>query len=239
MKAIILAAGLGSRLKSITKRMPKALVEVNGKTMLEHTIITLKEQGIVDFLINIHHFGQDIIDFVKHNNNFGVNISISDERGKLLDTGGAILKAHDFITGIEPVLVHNVDIVSSVSITDLYNFHTKSNSIATLCVRERESGRGLLFNTNMQLVGWTNTEKNLFRWVDNHLPDYKLFAFSGVYIISPNFTSKIKLTGSFSIIDAWLNMAKNDAISGYIDTSKIWHDLGTFEKIRNAEKNSE
>ena len=149
MKAIILAAGFGSRLKNITSNKPKALVEVNGIAMLELVIQNLKKQGITDFLINIHHFGESVINFLAINNNFGVNITISDERDQLLDTGGAILKAHSFIKGAESVLVHNVDIISDIRIADLLAYHTKSNSIATLCIRKRESGRGLLFNNEM------------------------------------------------------------------------------------------
>ncbi len=235
MKAIILAAGLGSRLKSITNNKPKALVEVNGIPMLEMVIQNLKGQGVHDFLINIHHFGQSIIDFLTKNNNFGVNITISDERNKLLDTGGAILKASDFIQGSEPILVHNVDIISSIKIDDLLNNHIANNSIATLCVRKRNSGRGLLFNDNMHLIGWTNIEKQEYKWVDNTFTDYSLFAFSGIYLISPDFTKQIKQKGKFSIIDTWLEIAKSNTITGFIDTSDIWHDLGTAHKINIAE----
>jgi len=239
MKAIILAAGLGSRLKKITNNKPKALVEVNGKTMLELTIQNLKQQGVTEFLINIHHFGESIIDFLTTHNNFGVSITISDERKKLLDTGGAILKAHSFIKGKEPVLVHNVDIISDIKITNLLNYHVKTGSIATLCVRKRDSGRGLIFNENMHLVGWTNIEKSEFKWVSNIYNNYNLFAFSGIYMISPQFTEEIQQKGKFSIIDTWLKIAKSKYISGYIDSSDIWHDLGTIEKINQAEKNNE
>jgi len=239
MKAIILAAGLGSRLKNITSNKPKALVEVNGKTMLELVIQNLKKQGVTDFLINIHHFGESIIEFLAINNNFGTNITISDERNQLLDTGGAILKAQNFILGNEPVLVHNVDIISDVNITDLLNYHKKNGSIATLCVRKRDSSRGLLFSKNMHLVGWTNIAKNEFKWVNKVYNNYSLFAFSGIYMISPRFVEEIKQSGKFSIIDTWLKVAKNNFISGFIDSSNTWHDLGTIEKINQAENNND
>lgn len=235
MKAIILAAGLGTRLKKITANKPKALVEVNGKTMLETVIQKLKKQGINDFLINIHHMGGEIIDYLDRNNNFDVNITISDERQQLLGTGGAILKARNFIKGNDPVLVHNVDIVSDVDVQDLLEYHNKSKSAATLCVRKRDSGRGLLFDNNMHLVGWTNVEKQEFKWVSNIQANYGMFAFSGIYMIAPIFVELIARTGKFSIIDAWLEMAKTNTISGYVDTSAIWHDLGTVEKIGIAE----
>jgi len=235
MKAIILAAGLGSRLNELTENKPKALIEVNGKTMLEGVIQNLKAQGVNDFLINIHYLGQSIIDYLNNNDNFGVNITISDEREQLLNTGGAILKAKNFIAGNEPVLVHNVDIVSYISIKDLLVYHNSSNSIATLCVRKRDSERGLLFNRSMQLVGWTNLENNEFKWVNKKQMNYYIFAFSGIYMIAPNFTDLINNTGSFSIIDAWLEIAINNLISGWVDSSPIWHDLGTIEKINAAE----
>ncbi|NQU33951.1 MAG: NTP transferase domain-containing protein [Bacteroidetes bacterium] len=236
MKAIILAAGLGSRLKHVTHDKPKALVEVGGITMLESVILKLKSQGINELLINIHHFGQSIIDFLDTRNNFGVNITISDERDLLMDTGGAILKAKKFILGNEPVLVHNVDVISNVNIKELLALHTERKSMATLCVRRRDSQRGLLFNNNNLLIGWTNLGDKKYRWVNHSYTDYSLFAFSGIYLINPDFVDHITQTGVFSIIDTWLDIAKNHPISGYIDTSSIWHDLGTMDKICDAEK---
>lgn len=235
MKAIILAAGLGSRLKEITEDKPKALVEVNKVTMLERVIVNLKNQGVNRFLINIHYLGQTIIDFLAKNNNFGVNITISDERRQILDTGGAILKARDFIAGNESVIVHNVDIISDTNINDLFISHDKNNSLATLCIRKRKSDRGLLFNGNMQLVGWANMKKHEFKWVNRSIEDYNIFAYSGIYMITPDFVELITQSGKFSIIETWLKLAKNNIISGYIDTSPMWYDLGTAEKIKAAE----
>ena len=235
MKAIILAAGLGSRLGKLTADKPKALIEVNGKTILESVIQNLKQQGVNNFLINIHHLGQSIINYLNDNDNFGVDITISDEREQLLNTGGAILKARNFIKGDEPVLVHNVDIISTIDIQRLLGYHKKTNSMATLCVRKRKSGRGLLFNKNMQLTGWTNVEEHEFKWVNDDHDNYNMYAFSGVYMIAPEFVDLITQTGNFSIIDTWLEIAENNKISGYIDKSDTWHDLGTIEKINIAE----
>lgn len=236
MKAIILAAGLGSRLNNITKHKPKALVEVNGVTMLEIVISKLISYGVKDFLINIHHFSNDIEKFLERKNNFGVNITISDESKELLDTGGAILKAKEFIHGNEPILIHNVDIISDFDITNLLNTHIKDNSIATLCVRKRNSTRGLLFNEKSNLVGWTNISENKIRWVNKKFDDYNTLAYSGIYMINPLFVDLISQTGKFSIINTWLDIAKSHKIVGYIDESPTWHDLGTIEKINNAEK---
>lgn len=236
MKAIILAAGLGTRLKNITQNIPKALVEVNGKTMLEIAILNLKNQGFNNFLINIHHQGKSIIDFLSSKNNFGVNIIISDERDRLLDTGGAIFKAKKFIAGNEPVLVHNVDVISDVSIPSLFEYHKKNDAVATLCVRKRETQRFLLFNNSNNLIGWTNVKKKEFKWVDKSYSKYHYYAFSGIYVISPKFVELIKQTGKFSIIDSWLEIANNNIINAYVDISNQWHDLGTIEKINIAEK---
>ncbi len=226
---------MGSRLKTITNNKPKALVEINGITMLETVISNLKTQGVKKFLVNIHHFGDKIIEYLNINNNFGVDIRISDERELLLDTGGAILHAKKFIEGTEPVLIHNVDIISDFSLIDLLSYHREQNCLATLCVRKRDSQRGLLFNNANRLIGWTNLSKNKYKWVDNPSTDYKLLAYSGVYLINPEFAKKINQKLKFSIIDTWLDLAKNNNISGFIDYSNTWFDLGTIEKINEAE----
>ena len=171
-----------------------------------------------------------------YNNNFGVNITISDERNHLLDTGGAILKAKKFISGNEPVLVHNVDIISDVNFSNLVEFHRKSESVATLCVRKRNTQRLLLFNNELYLIGWANINKKEFRWVEKSYSEYDMYAFSGIYVISPKFVDLITHTDRFSIIDSWLEIAKKNILTGYLDTSKRWYDLGTTEKINFAEK---
>ena len=158
MKAMIFAAGLGTRLKPLTDNKPKALVEVGGKTMLELVILKLKEAGFNEIVINIHHFGQQIIDYLKANNNFGLTIHISDERDYLLDTGGGIKKATPFLMGNEPFLVHNVDIFSNVDLRQLYENHLKSGATATLLVSQRKTARYLLFNKENKLCGWHNNE---------------------------------------------------------------------------------
>ena len=158
MKAMIFAAGLGTRLKPLTDNKPKALVEVGGKTMLELVILKLKEAGFNEIVINIHHFGQQIIDYLKANNNFGLTIHISDERDYLLDTGGGIKKATPFLMGNEPFLVHNVDIFSNVDLRQLYENHLKSGATATLLVSQRKTARHLLFNKENKLCGWHNNE---------------------------------------------------------------------------------
>ena len=158
MKAMIFAAGMGTRLKPLTDTMPKALVPINGKPMLEHIILKLKNSGFTQIVINIHHLGQQIIDFLAENNNFGIDIIISDERDYLMDTGGGIKKAKSFFTGKEPFLIHNVDIISNVDLKKLYEKHLETNPLATLLVSKRETSRYLLFNKENKLCGWRNLE---------------------------------------------------------------------------------
>ena len=156
MKALIFAAGLGTRLKPLTDTMPKALVKVGGKPMLEHVILHLKEQGFCDIIINIHYLGEQIIDFLKANHNFGINICISDERSEVLETGGGILKAADFLEDDEPFLVHNSDILTNIDLRGLYQQHIENKADATLLVGQRDTSRYLIFNHEDTLCGWIN-----------------------------------------------------------------------------------
>ena len=239
IKAFILAAGFGSRLKEITNHKPKALVEFNGKPMLEHLLQKLKSFGIFEIAINIHHKGDQIIKFLEDNHNFGLNIRISDERDAILNTGGAILKAKEFIQGDSPVLVHNVDIVSDTDFNELYKYHLNNKSVASLCVRNRSTSRYLLFDKNYKLSGWQNVSTNEIRWVDTRVNDIKKLAYSGIYMIDPEFPNFIKQEGSFSIIDSWLNIAGREKVVGYPDEKGTWHDLGTIERINNAQNLSD
>ena len=148
MKAMIFAAGLGSRLKPLTDTMPKALVPIAGRPMLEHVILKLKASGFTEIVINIHHFGEQILDFLKENDNFGLTIHISDERDQLLDTGGGVKKARTFFENSnEPFLVHNVDILSDIDLKELYDYHLQNGGVATLLASQRKTSRYLLFDT--------------------------------------------------------------------------------------------
>lgn len=236
MKAFILAAGVGSRLKPITGNKPKALVEFNGKPMLQGLIERLKAQGFNQLLINVHHFGDMIIDFLKQHDNFGIDIKISDERDQLLDTGGAIVKAGWFFEGESPVLVHNVDIFSNLNFKDLIQKHRNSKALISLIVRERASSRKLLFDNNMQLTGWKNVKTGEYKWVNQKQEQYREIAYSGIYVASPGYPEQIKDSGSFSIIPQWLQIAKHHVINAEMHNEGLWFDLGTINKIKDAEK---
>ena len=198
MKAMIFAAGMGTRLKPMTDNTPKALIPINGRPMLEHVILKLKDAGFHQIVINVHHLGDQIIDFLATNNNFGVQIHISDERDYLLDTGGGIKKAAKFLQGNEPFLVHNVDIMSNVDLKKLYDCHLETNPVATLLVSKRNTSRYLLFNKESRLCGWRNHETGE---VKSYYPDfdpkqYNEYAFSGIHVISPKIFDKDEANGT-------------------------------------------
>jgi NDP-sugar pyrophosphorylase family protein len=235
MKAFILAAGKGTRLAPLTGNKPKALVEVNGKPMLQGVIERLKDRGFTEFMINIHHFGQQITDFLKANNNFNVDIKISDERDLLLDTGGAVVKAARFFKGSQPVLVHNADIYSNADFAKLMDNHKKSGALVSLLVRNRNSTRKLLFNNRMALTGWKNLKTGEYKWVGDKTPHYTERAFSGIYIASAGYPEKIGLQGSFPVVPQWLKLARTEPVVGVENNNDLWFDLGTIEKIKEAE----
>lgn len=240
MRAMIFAAGLGTRLKPLTDTMPKALVPVAGKPMLEHVINKLKSSGFDEIIINIHHFGQQIIDFLEANNNFGVNIHISDERDMLLDTGGGIKRAMELFSSNEPILIHNVDILSDVDLNELYRFHKESENDATLMVSRRETSRYILFDNKNNLNGWINvntgeTKPEGFVYNENV---YNKYAFSGIHVVSPTLFSFMsdKWNGKFPIMDFYLNECSNAKIGACIKQDIKLIDIGKPETLAKAEE---
>ena len=235
MKAFILAAGLGTRLYPYTLDKPKALVELKGVTLLERAIRKVCEMEVSEIVINVHHFGEKIVDFLNEKNNFNLPISISDERDQLLDTGGAILKARQVLGEKEPFLLYNVDVLSSVDLAALSAFHTQKGGIATLSVRKRATDRMLIFNQDMLLSGWRNTKSGEEILVKND-PGLTNFAFSGIQIIQPEIFQLITESGKFSLIQLYLRLAQSEKIFGYHDCSEYWMDLGKPEQLAQAEK---
>lgn len=239
MKAMIFAAGLGSRLKPLTDNTPKALIPINGKPMLEHVILKLKDAGFRQIVINIHHLGQQIIDFLATNNNFGVQIDISDERGYLLDTGGGIKNVAQLLQGNEPFLVHNVDIMSDIDLRDLYNRHLQMKPLATLLVSKRNTSRYLLFNKENKLCGWRNHETGEVKsYYPNFDPaQYNEYAFSGIHVISPDiFEWMEEWTGKFSIINFYLSICAKANIHAYPSENLRLIDVGKPEALAKAEE---
>lgn len=238
MNAFIFAAGLGTRLKPLTDSMPKALVPVSGKPLLAHVIEKLKVAGCKKIVINIHHFGDMIVDYVKSQGGFGIDIVFSDERQMLLETGGAIKHAVELL-GNEPFLIHNVDILSNVDIKALWEEHLNSGSAATLLVSKRSSSRALLFNSEGNLTAWTNKTtgeiKTPYESVD--IASLEELAFSGIHVFSP---SLFKYFGTypdkFSIIDFYLNTCKAEKIKAYTQEGLQLLDVGKLDSLEKAEE---
>lgn len=240
MKAMIFAAGLGTRLKPLTDHMPKALVPVAGRPMLEHVILKLKAAGFNELVINIHHFGEQILDFLRANQNFGLTIHISDERDCLLDTGGGIRKAKPFFRGNEPFLVHNVDILSDTDLKALYEYHRQSGNDATLLASRRKTIRYLLFDDEKRLCGWINkdtlqTKPEGFAYNPEHHHEY---AFSGIHVISPSLFHYMdeRWTGKFSIMDFYLQTCHEARIGGRLTDTLRLIDIGKPETLTQAEE---
>lgn len=238
MKAMIFAAGLGTRLKPLTDSMPKALIPIAGKPLLEHVILKLIASGFDELIVNVHHFPDQIIDFLKANNNFGVRIDVSDERDMLLDTGGGIRKAADFFDDGKPFLVHNVDILSNVDLKALYNQHQRTNSVATLVVSERNTFRYLLFNDDLQLKGWINEKTGETKPVGFARPElYNKLAFSGIQVLSPKVFELMKsYEPKFPIMNFYLDNAPKQAISGFVPQNYKMLDVGKLDVLDEAER---
>ena len=235
MKAMIFAAGLGTRLYPLTLHKPKALVEIAGKTLLQMAVEKVSQAGYHDLVINVHHFGDQIIEYLEKNNNFGLNITISDERNQLLDTGGGILKAAPWLSGDEAFLVYNVDVLSNIDLQLFRKYHLEQGGLVTLAVRQRNTARYLAFDETMQLSGWRNIKTN-DEIVSRSMLNCKLLAFSGIQLIEPAIFKLITETGSFPLIPLYLRLAAEQRIMGYRDHSTLWMDLGKPDQIKEAEK---
>lgn len=234
---MIFAAGLGTRLKPLTDHMPKALVPVAGKPMLEHVINKLISEGVDEIVINVHHFAQQIIDFLKAKNNFGIKIWISDETDELLDTGGGIKKAAPYFN--EPFLVHNADILSNVDLKALYEYHLTSGNDATLLVSPRKTVRYLMFDETNRLRGWINkdtlqTKPEGFVYQPERQKEY---AFGGIHVISPTLFKYMgdEWNGKFSIMDFYLKTCQKVQLGGYIKEDLQLIDIGKLDTLAKAE----
>jgi N-acetyl-alpha-D-muramate 1-phosphate uridylyltransferase len=231
MKAMILAAGLGTRLKPFTNNSPKALFPVNGKSLLHRNIAYLLSFGIKDIIVNVHHFADQIINTIEINKGWGANISISDEREEVLETGGGLKKAaHFFENDIEPFVLLNADILTNLDIASMHAAHKKLNPIATLAVTDRSTSRYLLFNEKDLLCGWLNDKTNELKGVAGAKK-----AFSGIHIITPKIFELIHEEGKFSMIDLYLRLAQNQTIFGYDHSTDILVDVGKPENVPFAE----
>ena len=233
--AMILAAGLGTRLKALTQDRPKALVEVAGKTLLERNIENLIANGFSTMVVNIHHFGDQVIRFLD-SRDFDAKILISDERGQLMDTGGGIVQALPFFHDTEAVLVHNVDILSDVDLKGHYDRFIQFGDDAWLLTQDRQTTRKLLFDNNACLIGWRNLSDGSFKWVDGAKDSFKELAFSGMHIFKPSLFKEFEWQ-RYSIIDLYLQQAKAHTIKAIEIQPSYWFDIGKaedFERINSS-----
>ena len=231
---MIFAAGMGTRLQPFTDNHPKALAQVNGVPLLERNIKYLQSYGINDFVINIHHFGGQILAFLAENDNFGANIEISNESDELLETGGGLLFARRFLENEKTLLIMNVDILTDLNITNFINIHELKGGMVTLAVSDRDSTRKLMFNDKMYLKGWKNLTTNK-KTVVGGIFKLRELAFSGVHCVNSEIFTKITRTGKFSIMDEYLDLMKEDIIIGYQHTANLI-DVGKPESVAEAEK---
>jgi NDP-sugar pyrophosphorylase family protein len=235
MKAMILAAGMGTRLQQLTANTPKALVRVLGKPMIQWCIEHLIRHGFNDIIVNVHHHGQQIIDFLK-TTDLDANISISDERDCLLDTAGGIKKAEWFLNDGNPFLVHNADVISNVDLTAMMAFHQKKKSLATLAVRNRSTSRYFLFDSENKLCGWKNEKNGELNVVQNiEASNLNKLAFSGIQMLSPQIFSLIEPSIPISTTKIYVEAAKQFSIYGFVHDNDYWFDLGKPENIQTAE----
>jgi NDP-sugar pyrophosphorylase family protein len=240
MKAMVLAAGSGTRLRPLTNDRPKALVEVGGRTLLEITLSRLKELGVREAIVNVHHFADMIVAYLKARDNFGMRIEISREE-VLLDTGGGLKKAswfflEDSSTSDAPFLVHNVDVISTIAVQRMLEVHLERGALATLAVQERKTSRYLLFDERDQLCGRRAGNLGIAEMPVAEATKQAL-AFSGVHVIAPRIFSMMIEEGVFSIIDCYLRLAaQGERIIDFRADDYYWRDLGRPESIRQAEQ---
>src|ERR1700694_4292138 len=238
MKAMILAAGLGTRLRPLTDTRPKALVEIGGRTLLEITLSRLREFGVREVIINAHHFAEMVQEYLKAHDDFGMRIEISGEQ-VLLDTGGGLKKAAWFFledSGAldQPFILHNVDVLSTIDLGRMMRFHTENQALATLAVQARETSRYLLFDQQLQLCGrqaGRDQKPELVR----PSPQTQALAFSGIHLISPRLLAMMQEEGAFSIVTSYLRLAaQGEKILAFRADEYYWRDLGTPESVTQA-----
>lgn len=237
VKAMIFAAGLGTRLKPFTDKHPKALAVVNGKTLLERTLIYLKGFGIRHVVINVHHFADQIESFLSSHPDEEMNIVLSHEVDGPYETGGGLVFAAEALKGDgHPFVVMNVDMLTNLDLLGMVEYHQKIAPLATLAVTRRESSRQFLFDEEMRLVGWRNNKTGEYKWTDSPVEEFIPLSFSGIHVIDPAIFNYMPSSGTFSITDTYLQLAKEHMIIGYDHTGDVILDVGKPEAILEAER---
>jgi N-acetyl-alpha-D-muramate 1-phosphate uridylyltransferase len=236
MKAMIFAAGVGSRLKPLTDNLPKALISVGGQPMLGRLIHRLTKQGVTSFIINVHHFAAQVVDYLHSEAFKGLNITISDESGKLLDTGGGLFKAASFFSDGAPFLVYNVDVLSDINVNEMLEHHLAEGNLVTLAVSRRDTSRQLLLDGQNYLKGWQDNKTGQVIRVTGAVGKLTPLAFSGIHILDPAIFAFSRKTKPFPIIELYLSLAENYRIGVYIHEPYNWVDMGTADGLKKAEQ---
>lgn len=234
-KALIFAAGLGTRLKPFTDHHPKALAVVNGKPLLQRNLEYLQTFGIQDFVINVHHFADQILTFLKQHENFSSNIYVSHEINEPLETGGGLVYAKEYVKGNAPFIVMNADILTNLDVSKIYQYHLERKALATLAITNRNSSRGFLFNDQGRLTGWKNNQTGETK-ISIQQDTPQIGSFSGFHVIDPSIFEHIHRTGKFSIVDVYLELAAAHPIYVYDHTGDVVIDVGKPESIAKAEQ---
>ena len=233
MKAMILAAGLGTRFKPWTDQHPKALALINRKSLLERNVHYLQQAGITDLLVNVHHFADQIIDAIETNDGWGSRITISDESDEVLETGGGLKKAAWFFTEA-PFVMMNADMLTDLDLKSMISFHQQHAPLATLAITDRASSRYFLFNEKDRLCGWRNVKTGAAR-ISFSAPVMQEKAFSGIHILSPEIFPLMQQQGKFSIVDVYLELAASYVIKGFDHSGSKLVDVGKPEAVAMAE----
>jgi NDP-sugar pyrophosphorylase family protein len=236
MNALIFAAGLGTRLKPLTNSIPKALVEVNGKPLLWYAIQQVKQAGINRIVVNVHHFADKIESYLREADWGECELIVSDERARLLDTGGGLLHAASLFKTDEPILLYNADVLCDVKLTELINYHLLSTNSATLVVQKRKGTRYLLFDDQKQLVGWHNSASGEYK-MSRQESHFTTRGFCGIHVLDYNVLPWLGEKRKFSMTEAYLELAKDQSIAYWeLPLSNYWFDVGSMEKRDRAEK---
>jgi MurNAc alpha-1-phosphate uridylyltransferase len=235
MKAMIFSAGLGTRLKLWTDKHPKALAIVNGKSLLQRNIEYLQKYNIIDVVVNVHHFADQIIDAVNKNNGWGSNVVISDESNEVLETGGGLLKAKDLLKSDKPFITLNVDILTDLDLNKLLAFHQQHKPLISFGITNRETSRYFLFDEINRLCGWRNVKTNKEK-ISINKPNLIQKAYSCVVVFQPEIFSFIRQRGKFSLTETYLDLAAEHTILGYDHSGDKLVDVGKPESISKAEK---
>ncbi len=234
MKAMIFSAGLGTRFRPWTDKHPKALAIVNGQSLLQRNINYLQQQGIDDVIVNVHHFPDQIREAIDRNNGWGSTVAISDESGEVLETGGGLLKARDLFTPGEDFLTINVDILTNLDIRAMLAAHQQKEALVTLAVTGRSTSRCFVFDKEQRLTAWRNVTSGQERR-SREGKDEVNKAYSGISIFNYRFFDLVSLQGKFSLVDAYLELAKDNVLIGFDHTGDKWVDVGRPESVAVAE----